>query len=114
MVPEMNRLGEEIGLGGGLEKALLLFFLATDTVASPRNGFQSFLLHVLFAGEARPEVSLRDSVESLFVGPPAVLLALHDQMSQFFLFLEQPLPVLLDSSLVHGASLKLRLLRLNP
>ena len=83
MVPEMNRVGEEIGLGGGLEKALLLFFLAADTVASPRNSFQSFLLHVL--------------------------LALHDQMPQFFLFLEQPLPVLLDSSLVHGASLKLRL-----
>ena len=141
MVPEMNRVGEEIGLGGGLEKALLLFFLAADTVASPRNGFQSFLLHVLFAGEARPEVSLRDSVESLFdelqnspvvaalvekelfrvgvgdsvgnilgglfVGLPAVLLALHDQRLQFFIFLEQPLPVLLDSSLVHGASLKL-------
>ena len=139
----MNRVREDIGLSAGLEKALLLFFLAADTVASPRNGFQSFLLHVLFAGGARPEVSLRDSVESLFdelqdspvvaalvekklfrvgvggfvgnilgglfVSLPAVLLALHDQMPQFSPFLEQPVLVLLDSSLVYGASLKLRL-----
>ena len=143
MVPEMNRAGEEIGLSAGLEKALLLFFLAANTVASPRNGFQSFLLHILFAGDARPEFSLRDSVESLFdelqdspvvaalvekklfrvgvggsvgnilrglfVGLSAVLLALPDPMPQFSLFLEQPLPVLLDPPLVHGASLKLHL-----
>lgn len=57
---------EEIGLIAGLEKALLLFLLATDTVAGPRNGFQALLLHVLFAGDARPEIPLCDSVESLF------------------------------------------------